>query len=56
VASLGQTVHETPISKVSRAKWMRGMAEAVECLLCNHKDMSSILLLPKKEKERKFLN
>jgi hypothetical protein len=31
-----QIVHETPISKITRAKWTGGVAQAVECLLCKH--------------------
>jgi hypothetical protein len=33
---LGQNVHETPISKITRAKWTGGVTQAVECLLCKH--------------------
>jgi hypothetical protein len=29
----GQIVHETPISKITRAKWIKSVAQAVECLL-----------------------
>jgi hypothetical protein len=32
-----KTVHETPISKITRAKWTGGMAQAVEHLLCEFK-------------------
>jgi hypothetical protein len=36
-----QIVHETPISKITRAKRPEGMAQAVECLLCKHEALSS---------------
>jgi hypothetical protein len=29
----GQTVHETPIFKITRAKWTGGVAQAIECQL-----------------------
>jgi hypothetical protein len=32
-----QIVGETQISKITRAKWTGGMAQAVEHLLCKHK-------------------
>jgi hypothetical protein len=35
----GQIVHETHISKITRAKWTGDVA--VECLLCKHRAMSS---------------
>jgi hypothetical protein len=31
-----QIIQETPISKITRAKWTGDMAQVVECLLCNH--------------------
>jgi hypothetical protein len=31
------TVHETPISKITRAKWSVGVAQVVEHLLCKPK-------------------
>jgi hypothetical protein len=31
---LGQIVYNTPISKITRAKWTGGVAQEVECLLC----------------------
>jgi hypothetical protein len=37
----GQIVHKTPISKVTRVKWTRGLAQAVEFLLCRSKTVSS---------------
>jgi hypothetical protein len=36
----GQIVHETPISKISRAKWTGGVTQAVEHLLCKHEAQS----------------
>jgi hypothetical protein len=35
-----QTVHETPISKIIRAKWTVGVAQMVERLLCICKPQS----------------
>jgi hypothetical protein len=42
-ASPGQIVHETPppISKITRAKWTGGMAQAVERLVCKCEALSS---------------
>jgi hypothetical protein len=40
-----QIVPETSISKISRAKWTAGVAQAVECLLCKCKALSSNLSL-----------
>jgi hypothetical protein len=37
----GKTVHETPISKITREKWTRYVTQAVEHLLCKHKALSS---------------
>jgi hypothetical protein len=38
-----QIVHETPISKITRAKWTGGVdvTQPVECLLCKHEVLSS---------------
>jgi hypothetical protein len=36
-----QIVRETPISKITRAKWTRSAVHAVKCLLCNHEGLSS---------------
>jgi hypothetical protein len=33
-------VHETPISKITRAKWTGGVAQVVEHLLCKHEAVS----------------
>jgi hypothetical protein len=33
-------VHKTPNSKIMRAKWTRGVAQATEYLLCKHKVLS----------------
>jgi hypothetical protein len=30
----GQIVHETPISKITSAKYTGGVAQEVECLIC----------------------
>jgi hypothetical protein len=30
----GQVVHEIPISKITRANWIGGLVQIVECLLC----------------------
>jgi hypothetical protein len=32
----GQIVDKTPISKITKAKWTGGVAQAVDCLLCKH--------------------
>jgi hypothetical protein len=37
----GQIVQETPISKVTRAKWTGGVAQAVELRLCKLQALSS---------------
>jgi hypothetical protein len=37
----GQIVHETPISKITRAKLTGGVAQEVEWQLCKHKALSS---------------
>jgi hypothetical protein len=36
-----QIAHETPISKITRAKWPGGMTHVLMCLLSKHKDVSS---------------
>jgi hypothetical protein len=41
-----------PISKISRAKWTGGVAQAVECLLCKHKALNSNPVPPKKEEKK----
>jgi hypothetical protein len=46
----GQIVLETPISK---AKWTGGVAQMVECLLCELKTLSSNPTATKKEKKKK---
>jgi hypothetical protein len=33
----GQIVHETPISKITRGKWIGGVAQGVVCLLASAK-------------------
>jgi hypothetical protein len=30
-----------PISKITRAKWTGGVAQAVECMLCKHETLNS---------------
>jgi hypothetical protein len=37
----GQILQETPISKITRAKWTGGVAQVVECLLCKHEALRS---------------
>jgi hypothetical protein len=36
-----QIVLETPISKITRAKWTVGVVQVVECLLCKGEALSS---------------
>jgi hypothetical protein len=36
-----QIVHKAPISKITRVKWIRGVAQEAEHLLCKHKALSS---------------
>jgi hypothetical protein len=36
-----QIVHETPISKIIRAKWTGDVTQVVECMLCKYKALSS---------------
>jgi hypothetical protein len=43
-----KTVCETPISKITRAKWTE--TQVVECLLSKHKALSSTLIPQKKKK------
>jgi hypothetical protein len=45
-----QIVQETPISKITRAKWTGGMAQAIEHLLCKCEALSSNPSLTKKKK------
>jgi hypothetical protein len=47
----GQIVCETPISKITRAKWTGGVTHAVERLLCKHEALSSSLSPAKKKKK-----
>jgi hypothetical protein len=47
----GLTICETPISKLARAKWTRGVALVAECLLCNCKALSSDPSPTKKRKK-----
>jgi hypothetical protein len=32
---------QDPISKITRIKWIGGVTQTVECLLCKHKALSS---------------
>jgi hypothetical protein len=43
-----------PRSKITRAKWIGSMNQAVESLLCKHEALSSNPSLTKKEKKRKI--
>jgi hypothetical protein len=47
----GQIVHKSPSPKTTRAKWAGGMAQAVECLLCKCKALSSNSRTKKKKKK-----
>jgi hypothetical protein len=49
----GQIVHETPISKITRAKWTGGVAQIVECLFCKHKVLNSTPIPTKKKKKKR---
>jgi hypothetical protein len=49
-----QTVHKTPISKITRAKWTRGVAQALEYLICKHETLSSNPN-PTKRKKKKII-
>jgi hypothetical protein len=42
------------ISKITRAKWTGGMAQAIECLLCKCKALSSNTSSTKKRKKDKL--
>jgi hypothetical protein len=48
-----QIVLETPIFKITRAKWTEDMLQAVEYLLCKHKAPSSNPSHTKKKKKKK---
>jgi hypothetical protein len=48
----GQTVHETPISKITRAKWTGGVAQAAEDLFCKREGLSSNPSQTKKNKTK----
>jgi hypothetical protein len=48
-----KTVHETFISKITRAKWIGGMGEAVECLFFKCKALSSIKTNKQKQTNKK---
>jgi hypothetical protein len=53
ITVLGQPreiLHQTPISKISRAKWAGGVAQVVECLLCKCQALISNFS-PKKKKK-----
>jgi hypothetical protein len=51
-----QTIHETPISKITRAKWTRGVAQAKKHQLCKCKALSSNPSSTKKKKKESKLN
>jgi hypothetical protein len=52
-SQLGQIVRETPpILKITRAKGTGGVVQAVACLLCKCKALSSNLSLTTNKKER----
>jgi hypothetical protein len=44
-----QIIHGTPISKITKAKWTRGVAVVVENLLCKHEALSSNFSPPEKK-------
>jgi hypothetical protein len=48
-----QIVLRPPSPKITRAKWTGGVAQAVEYLLCQHKDLSSNFSPAKKKKEKR---
>jgi hypothetical protein len=41
---------QVPISKITRAKWAGGVAQAIKYLLCKHKTLNLNLSFAKKEK------
>jgi hypothetical protein len=45
----GQKVHDTPISKITRAKWTADVVQVVECLFYKRKALSSNLFHQKKK-------
>jgi hypothetical protein len=45
-----QIIHKNPISKITRAKWTGGAAQAIKHLFCKHEALSSNLN-PTQEKE-----
>jgi hypothetical protein len=47
-----QITCETPISKITRAKWTGGVAQTVESLLCKHEAPSSNPRITKKKKSK----
>jgi hypothetical protein len=49
----GQIVQETPISKIPRAKWTVGVAQARKSLLCKHEALSSNSSPPSKKRSLK---
>jgi hypothetical protein len=50
-----QIVHETPTSKITRAKWTGDVTQVVECPLCKLEALSSNPS-PTKKKEKKNPN
>jgi hypothetical protein len=49
----GEIVHETLISKITRAKHTEGVAQALEHLLCKHEPLMSSNASPTKKKKKK---
>jgi hypothetical protein len=49
----GQIAQETPTSKIIRPKWTGSVAKVVECLLYNHKVLSSLHVNQNKTKQNK---
>jgi hypothetical protein len=53
-SQLGETVCETPISQITRVKCTRGVAQAVERLLCNLKGLVQTPVPQKKKSSASF--
>jgi hypothetical protein len=51
-----QIVHETPISKIMEAKWIGGVAQVGEHLLCKYEALSSNLSMTFGQKGIKLLD
>jgi hypothetical protein len=51
-----EAVLRDPISKITRAKWTRGVAQVVEWLFCKHEALGSNLNpMKKKKKSNNFI-